>query len=83
MSESITTTGLTAHPLRSAAGYPRVQGRCPACSLGSLFLASGGYVTCASLDCTDPMRASGLLRALAPVADPGPHTTNDEETPDA
>jgi hypothetical protein len=63
----ITTTGLSAHPLRSAAGYPHVQGRCPACGLGSLFLASGGYLTCASLRCTDPTRASNLLHADAPV----------------
>jgi hypothetical protein len=63
----ITTTGLSAHPLRSAAGYPHVQGRCPACGRGSLFLASGGYLTCASLRCTDPTRASNLLHADALV----------------
>jgi hypothetical protein len=57
----ITTTGLAAHPARSAAGYPHVQGKCPACGDASLFLASGGYVTCASLSCTDPSRASDLL----------------------
>jgi hypothetical protein len=66
-SGQITTTGLSAHPLRSAAGYPHVQGQCPACGLGSLFLASGGYLTCASLRCTDPTRASNLLHADAPV----------------
>ena len=61
MAEQITTTGLNAHPARSAAGYPYVQGRCPACGLASLFLAVGGYVTCASLNCPDPSRASYLL----------------------
>jgi hypothetical protein len=63
MSEPITTTGLTAHPARPAAGYPVVKGRCPACGAASLFLASGGYVTCASLDCTNPAQASALLEA--------------------
>jgi len=63
MSERITTTGLTAHPARPAAGYPHVQGRCPACGGASLFLGSGGYVTCASLECTNPAQASDLLSA--------------------
>lgn len=42
-------------------GYPKVQGNCPACSFGSLFLASGGYVTCANLACLDPTAVSDQL----------------------
>jgi hypothetical protein len=42
-------------------GFPRVDGRCPACSSHSLFLGSGGFVTCARLDCPDPSAAADLL----------------------
>lgn len=38
-----------------------VQGRCPACGSSSLFLGSGGYVTCRVSDCSDPSAASDLL----------------------
>lgn len=38
-----------------------VQGRCPACGKSSLFLGSGGYVTCARLDCPNPSAATDLL----------------------
>jgi hypothetical protein len=41
-----------------ADGFPKVQGRCPACGLSSLFLGSGGYVTCGNLPCPDPCAAS-------------------------
>lgn len=42
--------------------HPSVAGRCPACgSAGSLFLGSGGYVTCSIADCPDPGKASDLL----------------------
>lgn len=56
------TKGLTAHPSRVAAFMPIVRGTCPACGLKSLFLASGGYVTCASLSCPRPGAASDLLK---------------------
>jgi hypothetical protein len=72
----VTTTGLTAHPARPAAGYPIVQGRCPACGAASLFLASGGFVTCASLRCPNPTQASYLLHALDPMT--GPHTAEEK-----
>lgn len=42
-------------------GWPRVAGRCPACGRKSLFLASGGYVTCAARECRNPAAASDLL----------------------
>lgn len=41
--------------------HPTVQGRCPACRGESLFLGSGGYVTCARLDCPDPEAATRIL----------------------
>ncbi len=50
-----------------ADGFPRVQGRCPRCGLSSLFLGGGGYVTCSSLECRDPIAATTLLeRGNAP-----------------
>ncbi|MFJ2675094.1 DUF6085 family protein [Streptomyces sp. NPDC087525] len=41
--------------------YTTVQGHCPACRGTSLFLGSGGYVTCSRLDCPEPDAASTLL----------------------
>lgn len=38
-----------------------VQGRCPACGGASLFLASGGHVTCSRLDCPAAGEADDLL----------------------
>lgn len=46
---------------RIAAPFPTVQGRCPACGWATLFLGSGGYVTCARLECPQPDAASTLL----------------------
>lgn len=42
-------------------GWPRVQGRCPACRHSALFVGEGGYVTCGNLQCTDPCAATNLL----------------------
>lgn len=42
-------------------GFPNVQGHCPACGGGGLFLGSGGYVTCPRVDCPAPDAASSLL----------------------
>lgn len=41
--------------------HPDVRGRCPACGSSSLFLASGGYVTCRISDCKDPGAAADML----------------------
>lgn len=42
--------------------HNEVIGLCPGCDRsGSLFLASGGYVTCGHLDCPDPTAADRLL----------------------
>jgi hypothetical protein len=69
-----TSTSAVTPVLRSKpneAGYPRVEGKCPACgSTGTLFLGSGGYVTCGliggrtSRGCPDPTAASKVLGAL-------------------
>ncbi|MYX67345.1 hypothetical protein K388_05598 [Streptomyces sp. KhCrAH-43] len=40
---------------------PDVQGRCPACGGASLFLGSGGHVTCSRIDCPAPGEADDLL----------------------
>ncbi|MET9923440.1 MULTISPECIES: DUF6085 family protein [Streptomyces] len=45
--------------------FPTVQGHGPACGSTSLFLGSGGYVTCARLDCPDPDAASTVLEQRA------------------
>lgn len=39
--------------------FPDVQGHCPACH--RRFLGSGGYVTCARIDCPDPEAATRVL----------------------
>lgn len=41
--------------------HPKVQGRCFACGDKGLFLASGGYVTCARAECPDPGAVADLL----------------------
>jgi hypothetical protein len=41
-----------------------ITARCPACGGGSsLFVAEGGFVTCARLDCPDPEAAHKALEA--------------------
>jgi len=59
---AINTTGLSPHPARAAASMPFVNGTCPGCGVGrTLFLATGGWVTCANIDCTAPQMASDVL----------------------
>ncbi len=45
----------------TGSGWPLVRGRCPACGAASLFLASGGYVTCAIIRCPNPTAVSDSL----------------------
>lgn len=45
----------------ASAGHPLVKGRCPACGGASLFLGSGGYLTCARLDCPQPDAATEVI----------------------
>lgn len=44
-------------------GYPKVQGRCPSCHSDSLFLGSGGFVTCSVLGCKAPGAATDALKS--------------------
>lgn len=55
------TTTTIAEPKPFPHGFPRVQGRCPACKRTALFLGDGGYVTCGNLQCTDPCAANDML----------------------
>jgi hypothetical protein len=51
--------------------YPRVRGRCPSCQASdTLFLGSGGYVTCSVLGCKDPGAAHDMLAGETPVPPP-------------
>lgn len=61
------TPSLPASPAPAAAAHPIVQGRCPACRGASLFLGSGGHVTCARLDCPDPCAADNWLHGEQPA----------------
>lgn len=47
--------------------FPQVQGKCPACGWGSLFLGDGGYVTCSRIECSQPDAASCLLEETEAV----------------
>lgn len=54
----------------------RVAGRCPACRGSSLFLGTGGHVTCSRLECPDPTQPDRILcgeeeaRVSADLVDP-------------
>ncbi|MFF7946986.1 hypothetical protein [Streptomyces griseorubiginosus] len=60
-------TDLPASTAPAAAAHPLVQGSCPACNGASLFLGSGGYVTCSRLDCPDPTAADEQLHRGRPA----------------
>jgi hypothetical protein len=76
---SVSTT--PAEPARQSEGpgrgFPRVDGRCPACGWASLFLAVGEHITCARLDCPDPCAADELLARGGPGAPADVSTTPD------
>lgn len=40
---------------------PKVQGNCPACGRASLFLGTGGHVTCSELSCPKPEAPDRIL----------------------
>lgn len=44
--------------------FPSVKGRCPACGSATLFLGAGGYVTCSWIECSNPSRASEVLKGV-------------------
>ncbi len=39
-----------------------VRGICPACGTRSLFVGTGGHITCSLSDCPDPMMLDRMLR---------------------
>jgi len=41
--------------------HPPVRGRCPSCGSESLFLGSGGYVTCSVIGCKNPGAPTAVL----------------------
>lgn len=43
--------------------HPLVKGQCPSCGGSTLFLGTGGYVTCSVIGCSDPGKASDVLDA--------------------
>jgi len=43
----------------------RIQACCPACGSRSLFIGSGGYLTCAVIECPDPSQAHDVLNLIA------------------
>lgn len=49
-----------------AAAHPRVKGCCPACGWLTLYLGSGGHVTCSRLDCPNPCAADDQLHRGQP-----------------
>lgn len=48
----------------TGSAFPDVRGRCPACRGESLFVGSGGYITCARRECPEPDAASTLLERV-------------------
>lgn len=63
---ALNTHGLSPHIARASAHMPFVQGTCPGCGMdGTLFLGSGGYVTCSSLSCPEPDAATRVLDGAA------------------
>lgn len=48
---------------------PKVKGICPACRRESLFLGSGGFVTCAMLSCPKPDAPTDVLEQPPYAAD--------------
>ncbi|MFF1284395.1 hypothetical protein ACFVY4_27085 [Streptomyces sp. NPDC058299] len=61
-----TRTALPSSTAPLAAGLPLVKGICPACGHPSLFLGSGGYVTCSAAECREPDAASTVLEQGVP-----------------
>lgn len=52
--------------------HPPVKGVCRACGWRTLFLSSGGYVTCSNVDCSDPAAVHELLSSAPRPPDPTP-----------
>jgi hypothetical protein len=62
MSERVAISFLGHLPIRAeSTARPYVQGACPACKKETLFLGSGGFVTCSWIYCPNPTAAHDLL----------------------
>lgn len=75
------TEALPASTAPLAAGLPLVRGNCPACKHASLFLGTGGYVTCSNADCPEPDAATTILEQYDAEAHPPTHTWTIESPP--
>ena len=47
--------------------FPSIQGRCPACKSETLFIGTGGWITCSLIGCPNPSAADELLHRSAPT----------------
>lgn len=50
--------------------FPNIQGRCPACRGDSLFVGSGGWITCSRIDCPNPSAADQMLHGELQIPRP-------------
>jgi hypothetical protein len=57
-----------------ASGLPLVKGNCPGCQRATLFLGTGGYVTCSNSDCPEPDAATTVLEQYGREAHKPEHT---------
>lgn len=64
-------------PQTAPDGFPDVQGRCPACGGSSLFVGSGGYITCRRIECPEPDAAATLLERDPWTTPDNPATSSD------
>jgi hypothetical protein len=64
-------------PQTAPGGFPDIQGRCPACGGSSLFVGSGGYITCRRIECPEPDAATTLLERNPRTTPDNPATSSD------
>jgi hypothetical protein len=64
-------------PQTAPGGFPDVQGHCPACGGASLFVGSGGYITCRRIECPEPDAATTLLERNPRTTPDNPATSSD------
>ena len=52
-----------------SARQPRIEDRCPACGVRSLFIGTGGHLTCANLRCANPGVTSAIEELRSTLED--------------
>lgn len=62
--------------------HHKVAGTCPACGSRSLFLGSGGHVTCSWVDCSAPCAADSLLNEASEAVAKARTATEQQEDND-